>query len=308
MLRTNVFVSGGGTLFQNVTSNRSFLYYIALIVLAKFFRKKIVILAQGFGPLMGKFYRAMARFILKRVDLITVRDKDSFDEIRKLGVNKPKVYLCGDPSAILKIPKAEIGKSILSLEGIKRGRPLAGIAVRSVPKKSEEKLYKALAEAVDWLAKTCNFSPVFLLFQSPGDMGETSRVINNMQEKTNVIFRICRPDEMLSLICNLDLLIGMRLHSLIFAAMNSVPMLGISYDPKVEAFMKSIEQPYLKAGENINSQNIISSLEKILAAKTETRSFLDKNLKELKDQAALNFKLFFNYFRPRRKLNKSEDR
>ncbi len=304
MLRTNVFISGGGTLLQNVTSNRSFLYYISLIILAKVMRKKTIVMAQGFGPLQGRFFRTLARIVLNRVDLITVRDRDSFEEIRKLGIKRPKLYLSGDPSAILKVPKAEIGKMILSLEAIRTGKPLLGIAVRSVPRKEEEKLYQALSEAVDWLSREHNYSPVFILFQCPEDMSETSMVLNNMQEKSSVVFRMCRPDEMLSLVSNFDLLIGMRLHSLIFAAMNSVPMLGISYDPKVEAFMKMIDQPCLRVGEDITGQGIIEALEKILARKKETRAELDQKLKELHDQAALNFRLFFNYFKPRRKLKK----
>ena len=304
LLRTNVFMSGGGTLFQNVTSSRSLLYYISLILLAKALRKKVIIFGQGFGPLRGRFYRALARFVLNRADLITVRDQDSFEEIRKLGVNRPRVHLSADPSAILKIPRSEEGKKILSLEAVRTDRPLLGVAVRSVPRKEEEHLYRALSEAVDWLAKTHSYSPVFILFQCPEDMGETSKVINNMQEKSNVIFRMCRPAEMLALISNFDLLIGMRLHSLIFAAVNSVPMLGISYDPKVEAFMKTIEQPYLKIEGEIDPRSIIHQLEGVLSNRKEIRNRLDVKLKHLHDQAALNFRLFFNHFKPRRKLAK----
>ena len=305
MIRADVFMSGGGTLLQNITSNRSFLYYIGLIWLAKLLRKRTVVFAQGFGPLQGKFYRTLARFTLNRVDLITLRDQDSFDQIRQIGVKKPKVYLSGDPAAILKIPRVEEGRKILSLEAIRTDRPLVGIAVRSVPKKEEEKLYRSLSETIDWLCKAYHFEPVFVLFHCPEDMMETSKVINHMQAKSNVVFRMCRPSEMLSLVSTFDLLLGMRLHSLIFAAMNSVPMLGLSYDPKVEAFMKTVGQPYLQVDDHIDPLKIKNAVEKILKDKQRIRSDLDERMKELHDQAALNFRLFSNQFRPRRRVKKT---
>ena len=39
------------------------------------------------------------------------------------------------------------------------------------------------------------------------------------------------------------LMIGMRLHALIFAATVGTPMIGISYDPKIDSYLKLIEQP-----------------------------------------------------------------
>lgn len=295
MLKVDVFISGGGTLFQNVTSNRSFLYYLGLVMLARLMGKRVVIFAQGFGPLNGKFNRGLARLVLNRVKLITLRDKDSYHEIQKLGIKKPAIHVTGDPSAILKNSSAEEGIKILSLEGVRKtDRPLLGVSVRSVPKREEEKLYESLAKTIDWLSKEYHYTPVFILFQCPEDMQETSRVISFMHESSNVIFRICHPDEMLALISQFDLLIGMRLHSLIFATMNCVPMLGLSYDPKVEAFMRSIEQPCLKIDQDLDFQNIKDVLEKILIKKEKTKASLERKREKLYEQAALNFDLFFS--------------
>ena len=306
MLRTDVFVSGGGTLLQNATSTRSFLYYIGLILLAKFMRKRVVIFAQGFGPLKGIFSRTLARMVLNRVDLITLRDRVSYREIARLGVRKPKIYVTADPSLILKTPPVKEGQKVLGLEGVRSGRPLLGIAVRDVPRNKEEKIYKSLAQVIDWLAQEHKYSPVFVLFQCPQDMQETSKVINHMQEKSSVIFRMCRPEEMLALISNFDLLIGMRLHSLIFAAMNQVPMLGIAYDPKVRSFMKKIEQRCLSLNEGSDHRHLKVILEKIHKNKREIASLLRAKKKGIFDQASLNFSVFADYLKPRPKLQETK--
>ena len=128
-------------------------------------------------------------------------------------------------------------------------------------------------------------------------MAEASKVINYMTEKSSVVFRICQPGEMLAIIANLDLLIGMRLHSLIFAAQNAVPMLGLSYDPKVAAFMKSIDQPVIDAGQIHNSRYLKELLPKLINERVASKNALRKKRDELRELAGKSFQLFTQYFR-----------
>jgi len=298
LIKCNVFVSGGGTLLQDTTSTKSFLYYIGLIYLAKLFFKKVIIFAQGFGPLEIRVNRFLARFILNRVNLITLRDNDSYFELQKLGVRRPPIYVTADPSFILNIPPKKLGLKTLSLEAIRTDKPLIGLAIRTISEENEELLHNALAKAIDWADKTYNLSPVFVLFQCPEDMEESSKVINSMLAKSNIVYKICQPDEMISIISNLDLLIGMRLHSLIFAAMCEVPMLGISYDPKVESFMKEIEQPYLNIDSAVDFKRIRDPLAWIIENKDKIKKSLKAKRKEFIKHAKTNFDLFYGFLPP----------
>ena len=288
--KTEVLISGGGTLFQDSTSAKSFLYYIGIVFLAKLFGKKAVVFAQGFGPLRSKLNQLIARFVLSKVDLITLRDEDSFMQIKRIGVKNRSVYVTADPTALLDIPNPDEGKRILSLEGVQSGRPLLGIAVRNV---SEERIFLGLGKVIEQLVKKYNYYPVFLLFQCPEDMSAASKVMGAMQEKSSVIFRICRPHEMLAITSQLDLLIGMRLHALIFAAMNAVPMLGIAYDPKVESFMKTINQPCVK----LDAENMGPLIENIIRDKLTVKSELQAKRKMLAEKADLNYEYFYREIR-----------
>ncbi|HKL12509.1 MAG TPA: polysaccharide pyruvyl transferase family protein, partial [Halanaerobiales bacterium] len=49
MRQSDIFISGGGSLLQDVTSLRSVPYYLGLIWLAQFFNLKTVFFAQGVG-------------------------------------------------------------------------------------------------------------------------------------------------------------------------------------------------------------------------------------------------------------------
>lgn len=298
--KADVVVSGGGSLFQDVTSNRSFLYYIGIVWLAKLLGKKVMVFAQGFGPLRKRFNRWLARLVLNRVDLITLRDEDSLAELRKMGVKRPPVRVTGDPTALLEVEDKSEGRKILGLEGIPLNKPLIGVSVRSIPRspRSEEQCFKHLAEKLDALAADHGLLPVFIFFQCPEDMRQASMVMGLMKEKSYAVFRICRPDEMFSLFTQFELVIGMRLHALVFAALNAVPMLGISYDPKVEAFMKSIGRPYIRldsphlsVGNELNEH-----LEKMLAQKDAIKRDLEARKRTLVENAKLNFDLFLKNF------------
>jgi polysaccharide pyruvyl transferase CsaB len=300
MRKSDVVVSGGGSLFQDATSNRSFLYYIGIVWLAKLLRKKVMVFAQGFGPLRKRFNRWLARLVLNRVDLITLRDEDSLAELGKIGVKRPPVRVTGDPTALLEVEDKSEGRKILGLEGIPLNKPLIGVSVRSIPHppRSEEQCFKLLAEKLDSLSVDHGFLPVFLLFQCPEDMRQASRVMGLMKEKSYAVFRICRPEEMLALFSQFELVVGMRLHSLIFAAMSGVPMLGLSYDPKVEAFMRFVGQPFVRINSpHLSVGNIISQqLEEILSRKESIRKDLESKKGMLREKAQLNFDLFFEKF------------
>ena len=84
MKDSELIISGGGSLLQDVTSKRSLLYYLSIIGLGKFFGKKVMLYSQGIGPLNRSSTRRAVGFVLRFVDTITVRDSISKDELEEL--------------------------------------------------------------------------------------------------------------------------------------------------------------------------------------------------------------------------------
>lgn len=290
----DVFLSGGGSLFQDSTSSRSFWYYICLVWLAKLFGKKVMVFAQGFGPLRRGLNRLIARFVLNQVDLITLRDEDSLNELKRLGVKRAKMIVTADPTFLLKADLNE-GKKLLALEGIPAGKPLLGVALRQFVRRldGEKGLAAQLAATLDRLNEKYGWEPVFLLFRCPADMSAASKVMGLMKRPAHVVFKTCRPAEMLALFPHFEFVIGLRLHSLIFAAICGVPMLGLSYDPKVRAFMREIDQPCLELNE---TDRIDELMDNVILQREEIKSRLSSLKPRLINKAGENFKLFLEYF------------
>ena len=91
ILGCNLFISGGGSLLQDKTSTRSFLYYMLIMKLAKLLGKKVFVFAQGVGPITKWYNKFLLKRLLNRVNLITVRDINSFDYLKSLKLKNPKI-------------------------------------------------------------------------------------------------------------------------------------------------------------------------------------------------------------------------
>ncbi len=280
ILDCDVLLSGGGSLFQDKTSVRSFLYYTMVIRIAKLLGKKVFVFAQGIGPINRWHDLLILKRILKTADLITVRDMDSFNYYKSLKLDNPKIVETADPTFIL---SPDDGPKLLELEGLDLGkRPLIGVSVRDGIDHAK------LAAALDRLIKDSNAQVVFIPLQFPRDLKASEQVINQMKEKPNVLFRNCTPRQLMGAISCLDLLIGMRLHSLIFAVNTLVPAVGISYDPKVESFMSEVGLPCLSA-DDLNSDEIKSTAAQLLDNIAGVKKSLEFERRKMRARAETNF-------------------
>lgn len=70
----DLLLSGGGSLLQDVTSKRSLLYYLSILGLGLLLGKKVMLFAQGIGPIHSGLLRKLTKVVCSHVNLITVRD------------------------------------------------------------------------------------------------------------------------------------------------------------------------------------------------------------------------------------------
>jgi len=252
----DVFISGGGSLLQDVTSKRSLFYYLGLIALAKFLRKPIMLYAQGVGPINNCFLKWLTGKVLSKVDYITVRDQESLEFLRNLGLSPERMQVTAD--AVFMLPQATLsdGKILMSRSGLSGNTDVVGVAVRSW---DNDKYLGALVDALDVLAD--EGKQIYIIpFQYPADMVVAKKLQGALRHSSRILDRVCSTEEMLSVIGNLSLLIGMRLHSLIFASVMRIPFVALEYDPKVTSFVKN--QRVCSAGsvDTITTEKILQAV------------------------------------------------
>ncbi len=230
--RCGAFLSGGGSLLQDVSSAHSIFYYLGVVKIAQMLGKKTMFIAQGIGPLSLPRSRRLVAAVANKLDAITVRDPDSAKLLREIGVTRPPMEVTADPALLLSPPSS--GSPIIG------GGGAFGVALR--PWHGQDTLGAQVAAAC--FASLSQQMPLLLPMQDASDRP----VAEQFAQKWGQInaATLCSTTSglppLLSTIAGCDMMVGMRLHALILAAAAGVPSVALSYDPKVTAFMQACGQ------------------------------------------------------------------
>ena len=119
MKKARLYINGGGSLIQDVTSRRSLWFYLHNISAAKRAGCKVQMYGCGIGPVTRENHRKLAAKVLNRnVDVITLREPNSLDELRAMGVTEPQILLTADPALTLHRASDDETDSVLLRAGI----------------------------------------------------------------------------------------------------------------------------------------------------------------------------------------------
>lgn len=286
LLRTKMLLSGGGTLIQDRTSTKSLIYYLAIISIAKVFGKKTMLYANGIGPIREE-NKKLTKKTLNKVDIITLRDSDSLAELKALGVDKPEIVLTADPAFNLNPENLKKGEDLLSRLGFSKEDKIACISVREW-KSLKENFEEEIAKTADYLSGECGYKVLILSMQASKDGEISKRVIEKMTEPCVFLDEKISIDEMLYLMRNAKLCIGMRLHSLIYASAGAVPVIGLVYDPKIAGFMDYISQPLYLNVEEVTFPKLKELIRISDESSEEYRKKMNTNIEKLKIKAKEN--------------------
>ena len=281
MKNSKLFLNGGGNLIQDESSTRSLMYYLATIWMAKKLGLKVMLYSNGIGAINKKINRLITSRVINEADIITLREEKSLKELESLHITKPQVIVTADPAFTLAPCRDEEAFSILAAEGIVKTKPLVGISVRKW--KNFQSYIKQVAEAADYMVEKLEVQPVLIPMHYPHDVEICHTIASMMKHQPIIIKNKYSVSQTLGIIKNMDMIIGMRLHALIYGASLQVPVLGLIYDPKVEGFLEYINQPSAGNVENLNYDHLIQSIEDVW-----------NNRQQIKEQLSVSKQLFVN--------------
>ena len=269
MCRAKLFISGGGNLLQNGTSNKSLAYYLCTLMMARILKKKTMIYANGIGPLYGKKAKKFTASIIKGCELVTLREPDSAEFLGELVPERKDMILSADPALLLKPATDNRIDFILDKHSIPKDKRYIIVSMRSVVNKreaySETEWYdfeKQFASELSELCAAKGLYPLFIPMQVALDSAVCRRVCELCGRGSFVSG--LSVSELIALMARSELVCGMRLHSLIYALACAVPFIALSYDPKVRAFAEYAEMPYVidapQGWENGALMNAVNSI------------------------------------------------
>lgn len=262
MKETDVFVFGGGSLLQDITSSRSLYYYLALIYLAIFLKKEVFVFANGVGPINKKVNRFFTKKILNRVKYITLRDKASYNFAKTIGVKDEKLQVTADPVFLLDSASDERAEEVLKEQGISLSENVLGISIREW--KSSPNLAREIAKFCDSLIDE-DIDILLLPMHYPYDVeySEAIKVLSK-NKRIHLLNSKYEVEDIIALLKRCKLVIAMRLHALIYSAKANVPIIGLVYDPKVTGLINELSITEFLKVEDLNKNNLREKYDQIM--------------------------------------------
>jgi len=280
---SHALISGGGSLLQDATGVKSIPYYTGIIKLAQWLRKPTFIYAQGIGPVHRKSMNSFIVSAMNKSRYVSVRDEQSAQFLTSIGVGV-KVDVVPDP--VMGMPLPEQHQRLLpETNNMKQ----IGISVRYWNKDRSD--LQRIAEALIALTEKRNVQLTFLPFHTPEDVDASHYIVSQIQARMaagSSLTVASLPDDpqiMLQAVSQCDALFGMRLHALIYAANQRVPMLGLSYDPKIDQFLKRIDSKLVGTTSALEPELFVKEMINILDHRDQWLQQRERQIQTLIEQS-----------------------
>ncbi len=255
IVSTDLVIVGGGGLFHDYwgVSSQSFLtseqsglsYFAAPFAIAALCEKPAMVYGVGVGPLNSETGRFFTRFACDVASAITVRDTKSKQILESLGVHPGRIVVTADPAFGESL---EVDHDFLQRLDSGSG---SGLRITVAPRHwsmgvSPETWEAEFARGLDLFLSDYDGSIRFVACQrnklAEFDDCEASRRIQacmRHRDRTSVLDESLSPGRLLAILSHSDLVVGLRLHSLILGITAHTPAVAVSYDTKVAETMRA---------------------------------------------------------------------
>ena len=228
--QADYLIWGGGSLMQDVTSWASPIYYGGVMGFAQQQGLKAIAWGQGIGPLRQSWSRWLTRRCLQRATAVSVRDRSSAELLQHWQIPG---WLAPDPVWAL---ESEPVPGLWDLPA-----PRVAVALRSHPWLTPDRL-TLLGQALQDFQRTSQTHILLVPFQPVADRG-IAQTLHQQLPDHSTILTLTEPRQLKGVFRGVEMVIAMRLHALIMGAAEGCRCLGLSYDPKVEYLLASLNQP-----------------------------------------------------------------
>jgi polysaccharide pyruvyl transferase CsaB len=300
-----LILGGGGILYDDAAA-----VYLREVELAQEHRVPVLVYAVSAGPLHDAAARTLVRDTLSRVDAVTVRERRARQLLEEVGVRD--IEVTADPAFLLE--PEPIPEDALQREGLNQNRRLIGLSVRepgsAAPDLDETHYHALLANAADYMVDRLDADLVFVPMEPrQKDTQHCHAVVSKMAHahQATVLKGEYTSGQLLSLMSHFDFAVGMRLHFLIFAALNRVPFVALPYSSKVAGFLEDLEiaMPPLK---QVNAGQLIAYIDRWWDLRRNLQARLEKTVPEIQARARRTTEIALRLLTERRDLQAAEAR
>lgn len=282
--RLDLFILGGGGILFDAEAK----IYMREVELAREKSVPVMTYAIGAGPLNMPDAQRLVRDQLNAIDVVTVREAGARKVLEEIGV-KRDIVVTADPAFLLRPGPLPIGA--IEREGLDPTRRLIGMSVRepgvAAPDIDQKVYHGLLANAADYMVERFD-ADVVLVPMEPKmhDVQHCHAVIARMlrAQRATVLKGEYSSSQLLSLVGKFVFAVGMRLHFLVFAAMQGVPFVALPYSSKVDGFLADMElvMPPLHL---VNEGRLLAHIDRNWDARDALKEQIARKLPALRQRA-----------------------
>jgi len=283
----DLFILGGGGIFFDREADA----YLRELEIAQQNDVATMVYAVGAGPLNNENSQKRVKEVLSKVDGITVRDREAKKIFEDIGVDNP-ILVTADPAFLL-TPEA-LPKNALKLEQVHGERTLVGISVRepgpAAPDIDPNFYHGLLANAADFVISRLDADVIFVpMERAVFDVQHSHAVISKMLQPQHawVLKGDYSSGQLLTIMKHFSFAIGMRLHFLIFSALQGVPFVALPYASKVSGLLDKLQVP-MPPLNRVDSGLINAYIDKAWDNRSTTKTHIQQLIPNLKALAAEN--------------------
>lgn len=318
--KSDLVIIGGGQMLRDDTSLLVIPLLSYRVIISKLFRKKVMFYGIGAGPISKKLSRFLVKYVIGRVDCITIRDVHSKELLEEIGIKKDKIVLTADPALSYHPAKEERTENILEEIGLKNQKIIAFTPRRAFyfrhrvlplkylgklgldnDGKNEQKTAEEnIASACDYLIEKYGYKILFIAMTpsiSVNNEGENDDVIakriiskSNHSNDMLLLDNKYSASEIKGILGKVDMLIAMRMHSTILACMQKTLISAIGINVKFYNFFErlGILNNIINVECLLDKEKFIKNIEDILKNAENSKGLMVSNLNKLLDDERKN--------------------
>ncbi len=279
-----LILGGGGILFDSEAH-----VFLREVMLAEEMGVPVMVYAVSAGPLEKEPAQELVRDALNGASAVTVRERKARQLLEQIGVTK-EIAVTADPALLLK--PEPLARDMLKREGLEGKRRLVGISVRekgaAAPDLDERQYHALIANAADYMVSRLEADLVFVPMEPKNaDVQHSHAVISQMANagRAHVLKGEYSPAQVLALMRHFSFAVGMRLHFLIFAAIQHVPFVALPYASKVSGFLEALELS-MPPVQKVNAGELIAFIDRSWDLRRQMQQKIRRLLPELQERAS----------------------
>ena len=247
---SDLLLWGGGNMLQEQFTYLHIPYAAKYLLQAKAWGKKSFIYGVEVGPIVSSMGKFIAGTALRKADMITVRNIQSFEIAKALGAKDHQILLTEDPVFSISRNGLPSGEKVLERFGLRGEKPRIGICPRIILDRQRaylpfrfrmkygllsDRFYHRRRQVKNFIIQICSVlmdeakaDVVFL----PMDMSDEAFCDEIIEDSRRAMVKVplssLKLEEVMGLFGLMDLVVSMRLHGLILASCLAIPIISIS--------------------------------------------------------------------------------